>query len=376
MRKEEPRSMKITIPRQDLLDTVNKVKAVVSAKSALPILSHILMETGEGTLRLAATDLKVSIECTTDCQVETAGALTVSAQRLSSMLGELPNEDVTLSLKDNNIIELTCGKIETKLYSMSPEEFPPIRSFDGIEPMVLNQNALKNLFSKTSFAICNDQARYNLTGLLFEIKESRLTVVATDGRRMSLCVEDEGIPGGTEIKVIIPSKMIRELERLMGDGEEIRIILDESQAAFEFGNVRMVTALIEGNFPNYEMVVPKKHDKEAVLNTEKFTEAMRRTRTMTNDKFNSVRLGIGDGLLTLRVNTPEVGEYSEDMPIDYHGDTVEIAFNPEFVLEVLRRIDAENVCLVLKDAMSPGVIKPYTEAPDEDYVNVIMPIRI
>jgi DNA polymerase-3 subunit beta len=368
--------MKITIPRQDLMDTVNKVKSVVSAKSALPILSHLLLETGESALRISATDLKVSIECTVDCTVHVTGALTVSSQRLASILSELPDEDITLTLKENNVVELQCGRIQTKLYSMAPDQFPPVRDFEGVEPLVLPQGTLKSLFGKTSFAICNDQARYNLTGLLFEIANGRLTVVATDGRRMSLCHELEGVPAGHEVKVIVPAKMVHELERLLGDDEPVSILIDESQAAFTFGSLRLVTALIEGNFPNYEMVVPKKHDKEVIINTAKFTEAMRRTRTMTNDKFNSVRLAAADNRLELHVNTPEVGEYEEDMAVEYAGEQVEIAFNPEFVLDVLRHIDAEKTCLVLRDAMSPGLIKPYTEAPTDLYLNVVMPIRI
>lgn len=368
--------MKITIPRQELLDTVNKVKSVVAAKSALPILSHILIETGEGCVRLAATDLKVSIECSVDCNVERPGALTVSSQRISSMLAEMPDEDICLDLMDNNVIQITCGRIETKLFSMSPDEFPPIRDFGGIEPLVFNQGMLRNLFFKTSFAICTDQARYNLTGLLFEISQGRLTVVATDGRRMSLASSDEGVPSGIDIKVIIPSKMIHELERLLGDEEDVKVYMDESQSAFVFNRSRLVTALIEGNFPNYEMVVPKKHDKEIVIDTSKFTEAMRRTRTMTNEKFNSVRMNIEPEMITLRVVTPEVGEYVEELATEYGGDPVEIAFNPEFILEVLRHISAEKTCLVLKDGGSPGLIKPYTEAPVDHYLNVIMPIRI
>ncbi len=368
--------MRITIPRNDLLDTVNKVKTVVSAKSALPILSHILIETKDSAIRLAATDLKVSIECTVDSTVEEPGALTVSCQHLSSMLSELPNQDITLHLKDNNIIELTCGKIETRLYSMAPDEFPPVRSFEGMTPLTFKQNTLKKLFEKTSFAICTDQARYNLTGLLLEIADGRLTVVATDGRRMSLALETEGIPPEASNKVIIPSKMIQELEHLLGDDEEVHVILDESQAAFEFDHVRLVSALIEGNFPNYNMVIPKKHDKEALLDCVSFTEAIRRTRTMTNEKFNSVRIGLKEGLLTLKVVTPEVGEYEEELPADYTGEPVDIAFNPGFVYDVLRHIETEKVCLVLKDAMSPGVIKPFTEAPEDTFVNVVMPIRV
>ena len=368
--------MKITIPRQDLLDTVNKVKSVVSAKSALPILSHILMETDGSSVRLTATDLKVSIECTVDCDVLEEGTLTVSSQRLSSMLAEMPDKDIELNLLDNNVIEIKCGQIETKLFSMSPEEFPPVRSFDGIEPLVFKQSVLASLFAKTSFAICTDQARYNLTGLLFEVKGSRVTAVATDGRRMSMCIDDEAIEGGGEFKVIIPSKMIHELERLFSGDADVQVFIDESHAAFVFDRLRLVTSLIEGNFPNYEMVMPKRHDKEVILDTALLTEAVRRTRTMTNDKFNSVRLIIAKGNVMFRVMTPEVGEYEEDMDAEYDGENIEIAFNPDFMHDVLRHVESEKVCLALKDGANPGILKPYTEAPEDNYINVIMPIRI
>ena len=367
--------MKIQIPRQELLDTVSKVKTVVSAKSALPILSHILMETGESSVKLSATDLKVSIECSVDCVVDEGGSLTVSSQRLASVLGELPNNDIELMLTENNLILLNCGRIKTKLFSMSPDEFPPIRSFEDAKLLVIGQSVLKKLFAKTSFAICLDQARYNLTGLLVEISEGAITVVATDGRRMSLCRETEGMPGDIEKKVIIPGKMINELERLLGDDDDVKMFIAENQAAFEFGTTRLVTALIEGSFPNYDMVIPKKHDKEAVIGTAEFIEAIRRTRTMTNDKFNSVRLSLESGSMNLAVVTPEVGEYEEDMAIEYDAEKVEIAFNPDFVLDALRRVDTEQTCLQLKDGSSPGVVKPFQEAPDA-YLNVIMPIRI
>lgn len=368
--------MKIAIPRQELLDAVNKVKSVVPGKSALPILSHILMETVPDGLRIAATDLKVSIECIVDCSVQKEGALTVSCQRLSSMLSELPDADVILDLGENNVVKLTCGRIETKLFSMSPDEFPPFRSFEGVEPLIFPQILLKKLFTQCSYAICTDQARYNLTGLLLEIKNGRLAAAATDGRRMSVSLTSEDIPADREIKVIVPSKMIHELERLFDAGGEVSVYLDESQAAFHFDRLRISTALIEGNFPNFEMVVPQKHDKEVIIETERLLEAMRRTRTMTNDKFNSVRVSVGSNQMVLRVITPEVGEYEEDLAAEYDGEPVEIAFNPDFILDVLRRIESEKMCLVLKDGMSPGVIKPYTDAPVDNYVNVIMPIRV
>jgi DNA polymerase-3 subunit beta len=368
--------MKINIPRQDLLDTVNKVKTVVSAKSALPILSHLLLEAEGSTLRVSATDLKVSIECTVDCSVLQPGSLTVHSQRLAMILSELPDDDITLTLEENNVVGLQCGRIQSKLFSMAPDQFPPIRSFDGAEPIRFKQGTIKQMFNRTSFAICTDQARYNLTGLLFEIMAGRLTVVATDGRRMSLCIEHENIPEDVELKVIIPSKMVQELERLLAGDEEMEVYIDQSHAAFTFGQLRLVTALIEGNFPNYDMVVPKKHDKEVIVDTARFTEAMRRTRTMTNDKFNNVRLSASAGVLAFRVSTPEVGEYEEDMEVEYDGENVEIAFNPDFIIDILRHVGAEKTCLVLRDAMSPGLVKPYTEGPLDQYLNVVMPIRI
>lgn len=370
--------MKIVIPKSDLLDAVNKVKTIVSAKSALPILSHILFEATDNSLRLSATDLKVSIECTVDCTVQTEGSLTVSSQRISSILSELPEADITLELQDSNVVRLECGKIHTKLYSMSPEEFPPVRDFEGIEPLVLSQKLLGEIFQGTSFAICTDQARYNLTGLLIEIKHGVLTAVATDGRRMSLVKQTKDIIDGIDIKVIIPNKMIHELERLLGDEGDVSILISDNQAGFSFGSLRLVTALIEGTFPNYEMVVPKSHDKEAKVSTALFSEAIRRTRTMTNDKFNSVRFQINEGSMKLLVSTPEVGEYEEDLPLDYSGEELEIAFNPDFVLDVLKRIKTDNAKLILKDSMSPGVIQPAADDDDSgtEYVNVVMPIRI
>ena len=362
--------------KQYILYAVNKVKSVVSAISALPILSHVLMESSEGSVRLSATDLKVSIECTVDCNVLKPGSLTVSSQRLGAILSELPEAEITLELADSNVINIECGKIHTKLFSMAPEEFPPIRTFEDVEPLVLSQDVLRNILQKTSFAICMDQARYNLTGLLFELKDGILTAVATDGRRMSLYKEHEGIVDGIDIKVIIPGKMIRELERLLEDEGDVNVYISESSVAFEFGSIRLVTALIEGTFPNYDMVVPQKHDKEALLSTDMFTEAMRRTRTMTNEKFNSVRFRIENGLVKFSVVTPEVGEYEEELPIEYSGDPIDIAFNPDFVLDVLKQIGTDASLLVLKDSMSPGIIKPATNGASDNYVNVVMPIRI
>ena len=367
--------MRITIPRNDFLDIVNKVKSVVAPKSAIPILTHLLFETEDAAIRVVGTDLKVSIESRMDCLVDVPGSMTLNAQRIFSILSALPDKDIVLELLDNNIVKLTCGKIESKLFSLSPEEFPPMREFEGHTPLTLKQGALKKLFYWTSHAICTDQSRYSLTGLLFELSEGKLTVVSTDGRRMSLARELNDIPVEASAKVIIPSKMIHELERQLDDEETVDVYIDESQAAFVFNRTRMITALIEGNFPNYEVVIPKLNDKIVVFDRAVFEESIRRTRTMTNDKFNTVKFLVSPGLALLKVNTPDVGEYVEEVPVTYDGESVDISFNPDFIWEVVRRIDTKQVALVLKDDQFPGVIKPYIEAGEDTFVNVIMPIR-
>jgi DNA polymerase-3 subunit beta len=193
---------------------------------------------------------------------------------------------------------------------------------------------------------------------------------------MSLYTEKEGIPTGSTSRSSSRARWSPNSSGSSAAGDdEVQIFLDETQAAFRFGSIRLVTALIEGNFPNYEMVVPRKHDKEARIQTLPFTEAVRRTRTMTNEKFNSVRFQLNEDSMTLRVVTPEVGEYREDMSIDYKGGAIEVAFNPDFILDVLRRIDTEQVSFVLKDASSPGLLKP-TDDGTSVYLNVVMPIRI
>ncbi len=368
--------MKINTSRQDLFNVVNKVKSVVASKSALPILSHVLVQASDGQVKLSATDLKVSIECFVDCEVEREGSMTVASHLLASILSELPDSEISIELSDNNVIMLDCGSIHTKLFSMSPDEFPAIREFEGVEPLTFPQEFLRKLFSKTSFSICTDQARYNLTGLLFEIRDGLVIVVATDGRRMSLYKEQSRILDELNVRVIIPGKMIYELERLLGNEGDVEIYLDESQVAFSFENTRLVSALIEGNFPNYDMIIPKKHDKIVVVETVQLSEAMRRTRTMTNEKFNTVRLQISEDRMLLRVVTPEVGEYEEEVPVQYDGEDIDVAFNPAFVAEILRHIEEEKTSFVLKDGGNPGLIKPFKEEGPDNYLNVVMPIRV
>lgn len=381
--------MKVRVRRSELLSAVNKARAVITKKTVLPILSHFLLEAREedssSLLKITASDLRVNIECAIPCEIEEGGTITLSAERLSSVASTFPDEEVAISLVENRVVDIRCAKVRVKLFSMSPDDFPPVRTFEGIEPVVLPQKDLRDIFSKTSFAICTDQARYNLTGLLFELNEDKITCVSTDGRRMSLCrYQSDSLDSGLRKKVTIPGKVVTEVERLLQEEGNVEVFFDENQVAFSLGSVRLTSALIEGSFPNYEMVIPKKHDKEVLVGKDVFQESVARAKAMTNEKFNSVRLVIGGNQIILRVSTPDVGEFEEEIPAEYEGEEIEIAFNPDFILDVLRTLDTKEIALILKDATSPGVIKPVLEDTrgtkgvriSDDHINVIMPIRI
>ena len=380
--------MKIVITRQDLFDAVSKVKNIVSSRATLPILSNVLLTAEDSLLKVSTTDLKVSIECQVDCTVEEPGSCMVSSQLLTSLLSEFPSGDISISLDGSNVY-FRCGRIKTRLLGADPQEFPPLRDFKGIEPIVLKQGVLKPLLGKVSFAIASEDGRPVLTGLLLEISEDELAAVATDGRRLSLIREkirkDENntISVTREVKAIIPRKVVNELEKQLKDSEdEVKIYPDENQFGFAFGNTLIVAQVIEGNFPKYQSIIPEKHDKEIILNTAIFREAIRRTSTMTNDKFNSVRFSVKEGEMMLHVNTPDVGEYQEAIPVEYEGEPVDIAFNPDYIKSVLNLIGTEKTALILKDDASPGVIKAVEKTEDDgekildNYINVIMPIRL
>ncbi|HOM47632.1 MAG TPA: DNA polymerase III subunit beta [Candidatus Hydrogenedentes bacterium] len=383
--------MKITIPKNELHNAMNKIKGVAASRTALPVLTNVLLE-AEGTrLRLTASDLNISIECTIDCTVIEAGATTAPCQRLSMLLGDLPDADVTLTLHDNGILDVECGLINTKFYTISADEFPPSHDFSSIKPFYLKQAVLKKLFHQTAYAVCNDQSRHNITGLLMETKQDGMHVVATDGKRLSMSVSEDAIPTEEEaeegsakaakfikdIKTIIPSKTIHELQSLMTDNidKSVAVYLGDNKAAFIFENLQVTTALIEGNFPNYTAVIPKKIGKEFILDLDTFRQCMRRCASMTSDKFRTVKFIFHDDNMQIIVKTPEIGEYEENIPVGYQGEKLEISFNPNFILDVLRNINSEQVCLQFNDGNSPGIIKPYTEAPVDSYINVIMPIR-
>ncbi len=368
--------MKVTVPRRELLDAINMAKGIVQTKSSIPILADVMFTASESMLSIAATDLKIHMNYNLDCAVDAPGACTVSCHRLAQLLSSLDADEISLELMDSSVVMIRSGRTDVRFFSHSAEDFPQIPEVTAT-PMAFSQPLLKVLFEKTVFCASTEIARQVLMGVLFDAKPDLITMVATDGRRLSLAKTE--ITGEVqETKVIIPAKVVRFLINMLSgnDNDMVYAFVDPVRIKFDFGRFALVSSLIDGSFPNYEAVIPKKLERELVVGTDAFTAALRAGHVMTSDTNRIVRLVAAPGSLGIRVRTPEVGEFSDEVPAEYDGTETEISFNPDFLLDFLRYVPSERVCMCFKDSNNPVVFKPYTEAPEENYLNVVMPVRI
>ncbi|CAN5536176.1 DNA polymerase III subunit beta [soil metagenome] len=363
--------MKFAVTKEALLDGLQRIQNVVSTRSTLPVLTNALLETTETGLRLSTTDLEVAIRCEIPAQIEKAGATTLPARRLSAIVRELPSSEITIESDAKNISSIKCGASFFKIYGLAKDEFPAFPSFKDAKTYSIKQSELKDGLRKTSYAISVDETRYVLNGILFSLKENKLTLVATDGRRLALFDSDLEFPKSHERDFIVPTKAVTELQRLLTDDGEVLISVAENLASFELNGSQLVSKLVEGNYPNYRQVIPGEAKERITLEREAFLNSVRRVSLLSSDKTSSVRLNFTKNNLDITANTPEVGEARESLAVVYRGRDISIAFNPDFVLDPLRNLSNDEVHIELIDEMSPGVIKINTP-----FLYVIMPMRV
>ncbi len=363
--------MKFAVTKEALLDGLQRIQNVVSTRSTLPVLTNALLETTETGLRLSTTDLEVAIRCEIPAQIEKAGATTLPARRLSAIVRELPSSEITIESDAKNISSIKCGASFFKIYGLAKDEFPAFPSFKDAKTYSIKQSELKDGLRKTSYAISVDETRYVLNGILFSLKENKLTLVATDGRRLALFDSDLEFPKSHERDFIVPTKAVTELQRLLTDDGEVLISVAENLVSFELNGSQLVSKLVEGNYPNYRQVIPGEAKERITLEREAFLNSVRRVSLLSSDKTSSVRLNFTKNNLDITANTPEVGEARESLAVVYRGRDISIAFNPDFVLDPLRNLSNDEVHIELIDEMSPGVIKINTP-----FLYVIMPMRV
>ncbi|RJP69590.1 MAG: DNA polymerase III subunit beta [Candidatus Abyssobacteria bacterium SURF_17] len=366
--------MKLAIGRDELRDAIGKVQNVVSARSTLPMLQYVLLEAKKNSLKLVATDLEVGIECVVECEsLGQEGIMTLPCKKLHEVVANLPPGSVSVSVSDGTTVALSSGVVSYKLMGMPPDEFPKSPEVSRERAFKMPQADLKDMLKRVSFSISVDPNRVNITGLLFALVDKQLRLVTTDGRRLSFALYPLESASGFEVSHIIPRKTIVELERLLGEEGDVTLYFSENQVAFEFENLLVISNLIDGVFPNYEQVIPRGHDKKVVVDKEPFAVATRRAQVMTTDRYNLVKYEITKGKMVVTTNCPEVGELKDEVEMEYDGAAVEMGFNPQFVLDVLKVIQEEKVRIELKDSQSSGLFKPMGS---DNYLYVVMPVRL
>jgi DNA polymerase-3 subunit beta len=341
--------MKFSISKEALLEGLQKVQHVVSTRTTLPILSNVLLVAKNGRLTFTTTDLDVGITGSVEAKIDKEGATTLPAKRLVNIVRELPASEVEISVDAKNVASIQSGPSFFKIIGLGQDDFPPLPDFEGAKEFRMPQPLLRDGLKKTSYAISTDETRYVLNGIYTSFREGKLTLVATDGRRLAMVENDLDFPASHETDVIVPTKAVQELQRLLGD----------------------ISKLIEGNYPNYRQVIPGDSTERVELPRESVFDTVRRVSLLSSDKSNSVKLVFGANSVEVTANSPDVGEARETMEVQYSGKPMQIAFNPEFLMAPLRNLESETVYLDLIDEMSPGVIRI-----DGSFLYVIMPMRV
>jgi len=363
--------MKFNVTKEKLLEGLQQVQNVVSTRTTLPILSNVLLQAKGNEVLLTTTDLDVGVRGSFEANVEKEGATTLPARRLFTIIRELPSSEVQFEVDGKNAASIRSGQSFFKILGLPEEEFPPLPKFDNAKVITIRQKDLRDGLRKTSYAISTDETRYVLNGLLFSLKENKLTLVATDGRRLAMVDIELEFPRSHEADIIVPTKAVTELQRLLTDEGEVKVSVGSGQIAFDLNNTLLVSKLIEGNYPNYKQVIPAETKERVTLERETFLNSLRRVSLLASDKSNSIKLNFSKNNIDITANTPEVGEAKESLAVVYKGREFSIAFNPEFFMAPLRALTEDEVFLDLIDEMSPGVLKIQTP-----FLYVLMPMRI
>jgi DNA polymerase III subunit beta len=368
--------MNLTIAKDQLLNGLQAVQNVVSTRTTLPILSNVLLRAEGERLEFTATDLDVTVSCGVEAKITKGGSSTVPVKKLFGIVRELNGGEIELEVDEKNICSVRCGPSFYKINGLGADEFPPMPKFKEDKKVAILQETLKGMLRKTSFAISTDEARYVLNGIFISLKDHKMTMVATDGRRLALVDEEVDVTEKSQGEFIVPAKAVNELNRLLQDKGDVEIKFTDNQAAFTLkdekgASVLIVTKLIEGNYPNYRQVIPGETKERIALPREEFLHALRRAEIMTSEKANSVKLTFGKNNLAITANAPEVGEARESIAINYKGKETAIAFNPKYLIDPLNALVNDEVFIELIDELSPGVFK--INGP---FLYVVMPMRL
>ncbi len=369
--------MKIIIGKDSLLEGLQRIFNIVPQKPTLPVLSNFLLRSIEGHLSISGTDMDISITTSLECKVEEEGDITVNAKRFLGIIRELPQGDINIKT-ENNRVTVNFNKGQSSIMGMPAVDFPALRdSIEGIEFNVSGPDFVK-MVERTGFSISNDRTRLVLTGVYWKITSDEVIMVSTDGHRLSLFGKKVELDIKESAEVIIPPKSLNQAAQIISSGVDInKIIFGERAVLFDFGTTTIFSKLIEGPYPDFRQVIPQNNSKKIKILREEFIASVRRVSVLSNSITHQIRMEISPGTMEITTRDDDIdGESRESIEISYDGNTLIAGYNAVFLSEILRKIETEEVLLELESPDTACIIKPVGEKETEEYVYLIMPLRI
>tara|TARA_B100000579_G_C22838404_1_gene860115 strand:- start:1309 stop:2406 length:1098 start_codon:yes stop_codon:yes gene_type:complete len=365
--------MKVDIKTENLLKCLQSIIGVVERKQTMPILANILIDVMNEGLSITATDLEVELIATTSVSSTENGSFTLPGRKLLDICRALPSGSDLVLQKVDSKISISSGRSKFSLSTLPENEFPLIKGIDEVEVISVDQSNLKQLINKTHFSMAQQDVRYYLNGLLIESEGTQLRAVATDGHRLAISDTDLTEPREEKKQVILPRKGVIELQRLLDETGKIEVLLGTNHIRVKFDDVCFTSKLIDGNFPEYQRVIPANPENKLKVNTEKLKGALARAAILSNEKYRGIRLTAQNNDLVIQAHNPEQEQAEVKMDVEYSGIEIEIGFNVNYLIDALNAIDSEDVHLLLMDNNSSCLIE---DTNNSSYKFVIMPMRL
>ncbi len=368
--------MRLTISREKLQEGLAAVGATVPSKSTLPVLSNLLVEGTSKGVSLSATDLDIAVQTEVSADVEEKGGITVPAKKLLEIARELPPAPVRLTSLGEQRLTLDCGRAHFKILGLPKDEFPSLPAVEFDQNWQVSSGVLQDLIGHTAFAVSTEESRPILNSVLWDIKASSMVMVATNAHRLARMEIQSKAPKTTIGQLLIPPKALEQIRRLFPADEQLGIGRGENHLAFRSPFTTVYTRLIEGPYPPYEQVIPRDNDKVAIIDKTAFASALRRMSVIASDQTHRIRLTFNAGILRFSVQTPDLGEAQDEIPIRYTGDPLDIGFNGNYVLEILRYMPTDEVKMAFKAPERAAIIEPENWKHDGQYLCLVMPLRL
>jgi len=367
--------MKLSVSKEELQEKLSNIQNIVEKRNTMPVLSHFLLDAGKKKAYIVATDLETAIKEPLQVKIEKEGRLCIPARKMFEIVKEVDG-DITIESEDGQWLKVSAGRSRFKLACLSAEEFPAWPGMENIEEMQLDTKTLIEMIEKSLYAAGESDTRYTLNGLLFHVKKgsSEMTVVGTDGHRLSSITSKINTPLKEEKKVIVPRKAATEVRRFLDrETENLTVVIGKSHVMFKIDEVQFLTRLIEGTYPNYEQVIPANNEKKVIISKDEFIKALRRVSVMSREKSNAIKVDIADGAMSLSASNPDLGEAKDEVKVAYKGEALSLGFNARYLIDALNAMNEEKIVFELQDPLSPTLLK---EEKNDNYKCVIMPMRV